>query len=45
MLKFWKKFHRTEYFTPSRTLTAEDVRFSFERMLDPARTCAGATCW
>ena len=30
------KFHRTEYFTPSRTLTAEDVRFSFERMLDPA---------
>lgn len=30
------KFHRTEYFSPSRTLTAEDVRFSFERMLDPA---------
>ena len=30
------KFHRTEYFTPSRTLTAEDVRLSFERMLDPA---------
>src|SRR5450830_609185 len=30
------KFHRTDYFTPSRTLTAEDVRFSFERMLDPA---------
>lgn len=30
------KFHRTDYFTPSRSLTAEDVRFSFERMLDPA---------
>ena len=30
------KFHRTSYFSPSRTLTAEDVRFSFERMLDPA---------
>src|SRR3989344_9427043 len=23
------KFHRTSYFSPSRTLTAEDVRFSF----------------
>ncbi|VVN96498.1 ABC transporter substrate-binding protein [Pseudomonas fluorescens] len=30
------KFHRTEYFSPSRELTAEDVKFSFERMLDPA---------
>lgn len=30
------KFHRTDYFVPSRSLTAEDVRFSFERMLDPA---------
>ncbi|MDD2052946.1 ABC transporter substrate-binding protein [Pseudomonas putida] len=30
------KFHRTDYFTPSRELTAADVRFSFERMLDPA---------
>lgn len=30
------KFHRTAYFSPSRSLTAEDVRFSFERMLDPA---------
>lgn len=30
------KFHRTAYFNPSRSLTAEDVRFSFERMLDPA---------
>ncbi|WLH12638.1 ABC transporter substrate-binding protein [Pseudomonas hefeiensis] len=30
------KFHRTEYFTPRRDLTAEDVKFSFERMLDPA---------
>ncbi len=31
------KFHRTEYFNPSRTLTAEDVKFSFDRMLDPAQ--------
>ncbi|MGE7958729.1 ABC transporter substrate-binding protein [Pseudomonas sp. NPDC089530] len=30
------KFHRTPYFNPSRELTAEDVKFSFERMLDPA---------
>ncbi|OLF51137.1 ABC transporter substrate-binding protein [Pseudomonas chlororaphis] len=30
------KFHRTAYFTPSRELTAEDVKFSFDRMLDPA---------
>ncbi len=30
------KFHRTDYFTPRRDLTAEDVKFSFERMLDPA---------
>ena len=30
------KFHKTPYFTPSRDLNAEDVRFSFERMLDPA---------
>lgn len=30
------KFHTTKYFTPSRELNAEDVRFSFERMLDPA---------
>ncbi|MCP1481941.1 peptide/nickel transport system substrate-binding protein [Pseudomonas chlororaphis] len=30
------KFHRTAYFNPSRELTAEDVKFSFERMLDPA---------
>ncbi|MFB8830133.1 ABC transporter substrate-binding protein [Azotobacter sp. CWF10] len=29
-------FHRTPWFTPSRTLTAEDVVFSFQRMLDPA---------
>ena len=31
------KFHRTEYFNPSRTLTAEDVKFSFDRMLDLAQ--------
>ncbi|VVM44134.1 Periplasmic dipeptide transport protein [Pseudomonas fluorescens] len=30
------KFHTTEYFKPSRELTAEDVKFSFDRMLDPA---------
>ncbi|WP_347928352.1 ABC transporter substrate-binding protein [Pseudomonas helvetica] len=30
------KFHHTEYFTPTRDLNAEDVKFSFERMLDPA---------
>lgn len=30
------KFHHTEYFTPRRDLTAQDVKFSFERMLDPA---------
>lgn len=30
------KFHHTDYFNPSRELTAEDVKFSFERMLDPA---------
>jgi len=29
------KFHNTAYFTPSRELNADDVRFSFERMLDP----------
>ena len=31
------KFHRTEYFSPSRELNAEDVLFSFRRMLDPAQ--------
>ena len=30
------KFHRTDYFKPTRELSATDVRFSFERMLDPA---------
>jgi len=30
------KFHHTDYFTPRRDLTAEDVKFSFDRMLDPA---------
>ena len=30
------KFHSTEYFSPSRTLNADDVLFSFQRMLDPA---------
>lgn len=27
-------FHRTDYFSPSRTLNADDVLFSFQRMLD-----------
>lgn len=30
------KFHSTAYFTPSRELNADDVLFSFQRMLDPA---------
>ncbi|MBJ9974581.1 ABC transporter substrate-binding protein [Pseudomonas sp. S75] len=30
------KFHTTEYFKPSRTLDADDVLFSFQRMLYPA---------
>src|SRR5690606_19145058 len=29
------KFQRTEWFTPSRELNADDVLFSFQRMLDP----------
>lgn len=29
-------FHSTDYFTPSRTLNADDVLFSFQRMLDPS---------
>ena len=29
------KFHHTDYFTPTRELTAADVVFSFQRMLDP----------
>ncbi|MDH4556581.1 ABC transporter substrate-binding protein [Pseudomonas sp. BN417] len=28
------KFHTTEYFKPSRTLNADDVLFTFQRMLD-----------
>ncbi|MEO4048658.1 ABC transporter substrate-binding protein [Pseudomonas sp. CAU 1711] len=30
------KFQRTEWFTPSREMNADDVLFSFRRMLDPA---------
>ncbi|MFG0380220.1 ABC transporter substrate-binding protein [Pseudomonas sp. zbq_18] len=30
------KFQRTEWFTPSRELNANDVLFSFQRMLDPS---------
>ncbi|MET1079380.1 MAG: ABC transporter substrate-binding protein [Pseudomonas sp.] len=29
------RFHQTGYFSPSRELNAEDVLFSFQRMLDP----------
>ncbi|MBB2494085.1 ABC transporter substrate-binding protein [Aquipseudomonas ullengensis] len=29
------QFHHTVYFTPSRPLNADDVLFSFQRMLDP----------
>lgn len=31
------QFHRTDYFKPSRALEADDVLFSFQRMLDPAQ--------
>ncbi|MBD9483125.1 ABC transporter substrate-binding protein [Pseudomonas sp. PDM14] len=30
------KFHHTAWFQPTRTFNAEDVLFSFQRMLDPA---------
>ncbi|WP_068825203.1 ABC transporter substrate-binding protein [Pseudomonas sp. BMS12] len=30
------KFQHTQWFTPSRELNADDVLFSFQRMLDPA---------
>ena len=30
------KFHHTDYFTPTRDFNADDVVFSFQRMLDPA---------
>ncbi|KSP90841.1 ABC transporter substrate-binding protein [Pseudomonas aeruginosa] len=30
------RYHRTAYFKPSRALNADDVVFSFRRMLDPA---------
>ncbi len=29
------KFHHTDHFSPSRELNADDVLFSFQRMLDP----------
>ena len=32
------KFHTTAYFKPSRTLNADDVLFSFQRMLYPAHS-------
>lgn len=30
------KFHHTNYFTPTRDFNADDVVFSFQRMLDPS---------
>lgn len=30
-------FHHTDYFKPSRALSADDVVFSFQRMLDPTQ--------
>lgn len=30
------RFHHTDYFNPSRPLNADDVVFSFQRMLDPS---------
>lgn len=30
------EFHSTDYFTPSRSFTAEDVVFTFQRWLDPS---------
>lgn len=35
-LKDGVQFHSTDYFTPSRTLNADDVIFSFERQRDPS---------
>ncbi|WPC05323.1 ABC transporter substrate-binding protein [Pseudomonas benzenivorans] len=32
------QFHSTDYFSPSRALNADDVLFSFQRMLDPEHT-------
>jgi peptide/nickel transport system substrate-binding protein/dipeptide transport system substrate-binding protein len=29
------KFHTTEYFTPTRDFNADDVLFTFQRLLDP----------
>ena len=29
------KFHTTDYFTPTRTFNADDVLFTFDRLLDP----------
>ncbi|KPX18394.1 Solute-binding family 5 protein [Pseudomonas amygdali pv. dendropanacis] len=34
-LRVGVKFHTTDYFKPTRELNADDVLFSFQRMLDP----------
>ena len=34
-------FHSTDWFKPTRTLTADDVVFSFQRQLNPAHTFYG----
>ncbi|RMV16187.1 ABC transporter substrate-binding protein [Pseudomonas savastanoi] len=34
-LRVGVKFHTTDYFKPTRELSADDVLFSFQRMLDP----------
>lgn len=36
-------FHQTHYFTPTRTLNADDVIFSFERILDQAHPFHGVS--
>lgn len=35
-LRHGVSFHRTDYFQPTRDLNADDVLFSFQRMLDPS---------
>lgn len=35
------EFHQTEYFSPTRTLNAEDVLFTFQRWLNPAHPYHG----
>lgn len=37
------KFHSTDYFTPTRDFNADDVLFTFNRMLDPQHPFARPT--